>query len=205
MAHVHHYAFGDKILNLTRNLKINNNIYDTYTHEYLGDYLRFKRDYEGINLMPLYNCFNNYVCEKLSLTVKPVEGDWVSVFNSLDSQYKIYAMPVKMFQKYTIAIDSDHPVELCCGLYGAYLDSRQKSTLLSNNTYKRYAKCTFNQPFVFTKLRDYCLTLANSATTPEGCNSLIELAQNEQDLKLFIKLPVQNNSTITVLEGDYSN
>lgn len=53
------YAFGDYIPNITTNLKLENNIYDTYTHEYLGNYLRFVRDYKGVNLMSLYNCFSN--------------------------------------------------------------------------------------------------------------------------------------------------
>lgn len=53
------YLFGDYIPNVTTNLKLENSIYDSYTHEYLGDYLRFIRDFKGVDLMPLYNCFSN--------------------------------------------------------------------------------------------------------------------------------------------------
>ena len=45
------YAYYKPIVNLTRNLLINSSKYDLYTHMYLGDYLRFMRDYNGINLM----------------------------------------------------------------------------------------------------------------------------------------------------------
>jgi hypothetical protein len=68
MKHSHSYTYGDKLLNYTKNLYITNNVYDSYTHEYLGDYLRFKRDYLDINLMPLYNCFSNRTCDKLDLS-----------------------------------------------------------------------------------------------------------------------------------------
>ena len=32
--------------------------YDDETHKYLGNYLRYLRDSEGLNLMPYYNCYN---------------------------------------------------------------------------------------------------------------------------------------------------
>ena len=62
------YAYNLKIRNYTKNLKIQNNVYDSYTHEYLGDYLRFQRDYRNINLMPLYNCFSNTLCPRLNIS-----------------------------------------------------------------------------------------------------------------------------------------
>ena len=53
------YNSDRTIHGLTRNLENFSNTYDVATHEYLGDYLRFIRDYYDINLLPLYNCFNN--------------------------------------------------------------------------------------------------------------------------------------------------
>lgn len=111
--HAHHYTYGKKMLNYTKTLKINNNIYDSYTHEYLGDYLRFKRDYQNIDLMPLYNCFSDRLCpsytkkistSKISTTISTTDPD--------SKDYKIYMLPIKLFQQYTIAIDCDTGVEL---------------------------------------------------------------------------------------------
>lgn len=67
------YGYNNKYLNQTRTLPITNNIYDSITHEYLGDFLRFQRDYLGIDLMPLYNCFSNHVCPDLSISINTKE------------------------------------------------------------------------------------------------------------------------------------
>lgn len=51
---------------------VRNSRYDAYTHEYLGDYLRFQRDYNKLNLMPLYNCFSNRICDDLQLNFEQI-------------------------------------------------------------------------------------------------------------------------------------
>lgn len=202
------YTYGDKILNYTKNLVVDNNIYDSYTHEYLGDYLRFQRDYTGINLMPLYNCFSNRSCDKLSyqwnLGSKEDDDSIQKVeFKTSDQNYKIYMLPIKLFETYTIAIDSSTPVELCCGIYGDYQDTRDKFINIPRLTYKKIGQCTFSNPFIYDALTynqdDKINTLLESLSEPD----LIELAQNECDLKLFIKIPKDNVSTIVILEGDY--
>ena len=197
------YTYGQKILNYTKNLKINSNVYDSYTHEYLGDYLRFQRDYYGLNLMSLYNCFSNRACNKLDLKW-PLHGTEVS-FNTADPEYKIYMVPVKLFQTYTIAIDSTQPIEFCCGIYGDYQDTRDKFKKLPQYTYKKVSHCLFSQPFIFDLL-DYTEDgKMNTLLETLNNNEKIELAQNEGDLKLFIKVPLNNTSTIVVLEGNYIN
>ena len=59
-----HYN-GTKVLGLTKTLKNPTTLYNYQTHEYLGDYLRFLIDYEDINLMSMYNCFSNRICDNL--------------------------------------------------------------------------------------------------------------------------------------------
>lgn len=211
--HVDHYSYGMRILNYTKTLNVKNGVYDSYTHEYLGDYLRFMRDYADVNLMPLYNCFSDRRCDRLSIALsfrslfkvgeETREETYEADFDTNDTSHKIYMVPVKLFKKYTIALDCAEDVELCCGIYGAYHDGRDKFKELTSLTYERKGGSNFCSPFVYTRLFD----LVDSSTDELKIDKtlLADLAQNECDLKLFIKVPSANTSTIVVLEGDYSN
>ena len=157
--------------------------------------------------MPLYNCFSNRVCPRLLLKFKPnpANSDYEAIFDTDDSNYKIYMIPVKLFQKYTIAIDCDSDIEMCCGLFGKYQETTNKVypegqldpfTELAQHTYACFGNTQFKRPELYTKLLNLTDFLS---TTHES-----ELAQKEGDLKLFIKLPIKNRSSITILEGDYT-
>ena len=187
-----YYIYGQKILNLTKNLKIDNNLYDSYTHEYLGDYLRFQRDYNNLDLMSLYNCFSNRVCSQLDYSFY-VGGGFKATFNTRDTNFKIYMLPVKLFKEYTIALECDSDVELCCGVYGAYQNTSERFVNLPRQTYKWFSNMNFNSPKLYSEL----LNLSDI--------DLVELAQNEPDLKLFIKIPANAKTSIVVLEGNYLN
>ena len=50
------YSYNHEYLNITGKMNLFNGLYDSRTHIYLGNYLRFLRDYNNINLMSLYNC-----------------------------------------------------------------------------------------------------------------------------------------------------
>ena len=214
ITHEHFYTYGNKILNYTKNLQIKNNLYDSYTHEYLGDYLRFHRDFANIDLMSLYNCFSNRVCEKLDLKFDIIKlnssiGNSTETrhsvsFNSADSLYKIYMVPIKLFQEYTIAVDSELPIEICCGMYGEYQDSREKFKNIPRYTYHNCGITKFANPIVYNKLTWENIKEWVSGNK-EATNDLIEILQNEADLKLFIKIPMVNKSSIVILEGDYLN
>ena len=310
----------------TRKLKSLGPIYDTHTHEYLGDFLRFIRDYYNIDLMSLYNCFNNKIYSNIdfslelgtkdkkttsenftdnfkklanhlevifgtncslinlaahilevqltfdeqdkrqvliqyqpeqkdfrisiknSLTKRPIldisrisgwdtlltkllaEGyikDKEScqiistktiVFDSADPNFRIYAFPVKLFSKYTIALDSDKGLELFCGFYRNTLEGTTRCVDLFNKTYQKIDKAMFNQPFIYDKLssdywtldRELSLLVKSEGKDPiplikdPDSISRCDLISREQDLKLFIKIPANCKSTITVLEGDFT-
>lgn len=214
--------------NFTKVLKSTSRNYDTATHEYLGDYLRFLRDYNGINLMSLYNCFNNKVCSNISFKVAPVytkttdsAGNSVQVlsepgfeFNSFDQKYKIYAFPVKLFEKYTIAIDSPHGFEICCGFYKTKLDRSDRGMSLIKKTYFSTSQAIFSQPILYTNLdvsnweqsTEFELSKANNKVSnfmDESAISRLDVAIREQTLTMFLKVPASCRSSITILEGDY--
>jgi hypothetical protein len=226
------YYNGNKILGLTKNLKNPTTLYNYQTHEYLGDYLRFLRDYENINLMSMYNCFSNRLCnnikikldkqiayKKANFTTGELETKEKTVtinVNAYDNNYKIYMLPVKLFENYTIAIDCYQGVELFCGLYNEKLDTSEKNKDLIKRTYVKIPKALFNQPFIYDKLdvKYWNWTDENTLAEAEVPYSTLttmtkylrsELALQENELKLFIKIPATNTSSIAVLEGDYRN
>lgn len=202
-------VFFDKdkrIAGLTRKLKSPGNYYDTKTHEYLGEYLRFLRDYYGVNLMSMYNCFSNKTYTNVYFKTSSSTGI-SATFNSNDnSKYKIYAFPVKLFANYTIAIDCNQGIELFCGLYKTTIDGSDKAINLFNRTYQKVTKTLFNQPFIYDKLdvKNWLVedtdTLLNSSKI-----SRCDIINREQDLKLFIKVPASCRSSIVVLEGDFKS
>lgn len=229
------YSCDKNIPGLTKILSSSGGQYDTVTHEHLGDYLRFMRDYYGINLMSLYNCFNNKICnniyykhsKKLTNTAfnanEPETAanvkylDSYSVFDSQDSNYRIYAFPVKLFSDYTIAIDCSQGLELFCGLYTTTLETTSKGIDLISKTYKKINKAIFNQPFLYNALNVEFWNFADDTALVDVAKSTNQyprfvtganitrwdIANREQDLKLFIKVPTSCRSSIVVLEGDF--
>lgn len=199
------YLYNIFVPNETKNYVIKNNIYDYYTHEYLGEYLRFIRDFHNVDLMPLYNCFSDHVCNNIELIFDIGKEDKKSItFSGSDPEYKIYMLPVKLFQKYTIAIDCQQKYELCCGIYGKYLDTREVFRQIPIKTYKKVMG-QFNKPILYdlAELLPSKRDIGSDAEKKQWEETMTWLAKNECDLKLFIKLPATNNSSITVLEGDY--
>ena len=182
------YKENEKIENITKNLEIRNNLYDSYTHEYLGDYLRYVRDYKGLDLMSMYNCFSNVAMSNTSFIVKG------SSFDTTQDEYTIFVIPVRYDKKYTIAIDWHGPIEMCCGYYSggkrysSYLN--QGDNVVENATYLKKNDARFNHPFVYDKL------VNNNVFN----NDYAE----EKNFKLFLKIPTICKSSIVILEGDYT-
>lgn len=176
-------------LNLTHNFEIKNNYYDSYTHEILGDFLRFKKDYYNFDLMSMYNCFSGQTANNLRIKV----GDYV--FNTEDKSSKIYVVPVRLWKTYKIIYDCDTKIETVVGLYR---DNKQITEVydgdvnvlekLYTDTYKKYSGIRFNSPVIYDKL-------ASLKTDKLIINK-------ESELTLFVKVPVSNMSSFAVIECD---
>ena len=186
---VDRYLYGRRYLNITKNLELNSSLYTPYTHTYLGDYLRFFRDFKHIDLMSMYNCFNSEIGKHIV-----IESDSYS-FVSEDDNFVIYTVPVKFFKEYTIAIDSDTSFELMACIYSNNKVCLQNDNyeFLYSGTYQKIAGSKFNSPFKYSKLKDILIADAKSNI----------LYNQEKNLKLLIKLPKSNKSSIVVLEGDF--
>jgi hypothetical protein len=212
------YYTNDKFIpGLSRQLNSPGINYDTKTHEYLGDYLRFIRDYYNINLMSLYNCFTdkiyNNVYFNFILNPRAPKTEQITVvFNAQEPESRVYALPVKLFADYTIAVDCEQGIEMFCGLYNTNLDMSKKAEDLAARTYQRVHKTMFKQPFLYDKLNiKYWLEEADFNYDTNGRKKSIrtdkftrwDIANLEKDLKLFIKVPSSCRSSITILEGDY--
>ena len=192
---IKNYVYGEKTNNLTKNLIVYDTIYDSYTHKYLGDYLRFHRDMKNINLMSMYNCFSNELAKNVNIQVKDVTGNVKFTFDTSNDNFKIFMVPVKFFEQYTIGIECDTKIEMVVGLYDNekvinFSDNPEDITLY-DQTYVKKVGTRISSPFLYNKLLDLGVTLTK------------RLYSQEHNLKLFIKVPATSTSSVVVLEGDF--
>lgn len=192
------YNENNQLNNYYTQLKFTGINYDSHCHKYLGEYLRYLRDYKDLNLMQLYNCYSEEFAEKLYI----YKGKQL-LFSTEDKNYKYIMVPVKLDQKYTIAIDCNCKYDIFCILYGrsAY------TTQLFEATHQKISSSSFSNPYIYEGLLQKDVVDILAYKKLKNTHSLTDLykkvAECEKDLKLIIKLPSTNTSSIVVLEGDY--
>lgn len=170
------YRYGHFYPNLTKRLKLENDLYDSYTHTYLGDYLRFIRDYHDINLMSLYNCYSNEIV---------VEGN-----------YKYLFFPIK-YNKY----------------YSIFTNKNSVDYIITNLVINTRSNIDFSSSSIISKtINNNCMVLFSPQATSKviddsgvTTNSLFGNLYREDYLKLIIRLPIDDESAVVVLEGDYKD
>lgn len=195
------YIPGEKYFNITSNYVSNTGAYDARTHMYLGNYLRYYRDYYGIDLMPFYNCFGNEYIDNVDFGYQLDEKNdklKLKVFAGTDNRYKIASVPVKFGKVYSIAIDSDIGFEVILGFYGP-------KGLIDNPTNSEDGLLG-RRPGVYTKVNYSQFSHPYLYTTPSYSDVASVLAKDtpqfEKYLRLLIKIPVESKSSVVVIEGD---
>lgn len=188
------YFLGDRVKNVTEDHICNTSNYDGDTHKWLGEYLRCFRDKYDINLMPYYNCFNYKLSQDLRIESS---GQIVPRKNS---KSKVILIPIKFNQTYTIAIDCG-AVSIKPILYdstGLMKNSYYASSYLVDEFGSLFK--TISYPYLsFAKPITYRL---DTSTVPEMEE---EVVKYEKYLYLVLQTSVQNQSSIVVLEGDYTH
>ena len=185
------YKTPDKGSTFAHTTRSTSGVYDSETHEQLGRYLRFIRDIDHIDLMPYYNCYSNVTNDKVYIdTINGVikEGTLVN--------YKVLSIPIRFNTTYTIALDSYEDLYYTTAILnnnGTLIkqnipDTYNPTEELTENNILHKSSTTFLKPFLFTI----------HETVPRVLNF-------EDQLRLLIQIPSSNNSSIVVLEGDYTN
>ncbi|MBO5712093.1 MAG: hypothetical protein J6R47_04575 [Acholeplasmatales bacterium] len=180
-----HYNFHSKFM-----------YYDSDTHFHLGEYLRYLRDRKNLDLFPYYNCFSNKSINRIHLVANSTDGRTFKLSRNTD--YKLYAVPIKFGQKYTIAIDSDTPVQLRTLIY-----NDDSGCILKDTKTKESEKAYYSDD-----IDDYECLPTSSFTKPflkyiKPADTQ-ELYAQEKNLYLIIQVSKENNSAVTVIEGDYT-
>ena len=179
------YLEGQDIIGLTELFTSTTAYYDTQTHIKLGDYLRLLRSIYGLDLMSLYNCYANYFVDNIDISGgKLAEGN--------NPYYKVTLIPVKFNHTYTITLSTSSSAFLKPVIYdGRLIKDPSTSTFIYDNIYTSITKLSaqsLNNPIYI-----------NIANTDPKAQAL------EKHLYLAIQIPKNNNTPITVLEGEFRN
>ena len=188
------YAYNYPVVNLTKNLIIKSSVYDAYTHNYLGDFLRFIRDYHGIDLMSMYNCFSGQEPRRLALTDE-VGRNFVDIngfrlrIDTDDKDYDYYIVPIKFDKTYTFALNINSGYDIVSILHDDIFIKSTPDDLIKQS-YMHVNGSTFSNPFTYS--------------TKWSCTREKELWKKEKNLRLLMRVPKNRETSIVILEGDYT-
>ena len=228
------YSPARKYPKLNENYKSKYNYYDSDTHRYLGDFLRAYRDVYGVNLMPFYNCFtdNQVTGVYLDGSYDTVKGEYDgSVIEEDNRAYKIYAVPIKFGKVYTIAVDCNdlsYKPSIRNTLGEITIVGTDGQRYAISNSMKEQGKyhirTSFTKPFTVyfePESKESTITCADDifcGYDPENqrdltiCGEFNGTVLRSEDivgmsnyLNLLIQVPVNNKSSIVVLEGDFTD
>lgn len=186
------YVYGYEYLNLTSTLPIKNLLYDRETHQYLGSYLRFLRDYFKIDLMSMYNCCDNTInTNTLEFTTNVGQSNEKNIsFRNGDNNCTVYKVPVSI-SKYTIATHCQCLIEVCVYIENTRSEYEDIISTIARDT---YVKRKINGMFTYNPFEK---TFSDDV-------SKFMLAHADE-VKILIKVTEEFKNSLVVLEGEYIN
>lgn len=156
--------------------------------------------------MSLYNCFSNKQLNYVNIDYR-YNGENYS-FNNNDGS-KVYSIPIRPYNTYTIFLDCMAPVDMIACYYASNDVQDYKFGETKSNTYPYFltrmtkANLSFNNPFIYDKLSEESLNGDNHNIDWDLVKDKF-MYEHRGQLRLLIKIPAENNSSIVVLEGDYT-
>ena len=187
------YVRGANYPGLTSNYVSNTDYYDSKTHHYLGNYLRYQRDINDLDLMAYYNCWcgetsDNIRIKNINLSAFSNEGYTANLTetNNLKDGNKLLLVPIKYNTEYTIYINSSYPIYVGYIYSNGSIISSSRSLETKVNIINR---CSYTAPYLF-----------KGVSNLNQDNAYIY----ERYLTMILQLPESVADKVLVLEGDYT-
>ena len=203
------YVFGQYYECITGQYRSNIQGYDETTHYWLGQYLRYLRDIQGIDLMPFYNCATNRYLSDINFN-----SNGEIIVSNNNAGYKIMSIPIKFNQKYLIGLECGTSVQITPIIYSerGYIEDvtlalQEAIKASGNSVVLTKFNTSLRSPFIYETPSFTNSTFDNFTGFGElmtnGADKVRKLMQYEKYLRLLIKMPTSCNTSIVVLEGDY--
>lgn len=193
------YVFGDEYLNFTGRFDIENLIYDRKTHRYLGNYLRFLRDYCNLNLMSMYNCFDQEINNE-EISFKYIEHSVekeISFTSNKHSIYACYKIPIS-FNNVTISTHNNTYIDACLSIKNKHPSDQKLINQFASLSYRKMK----NHSATIYKTKDIIETILEEQKNSKTLCNFIK--SNLFNLELLIMLPITLETSVVVLEGEYT-
>lgn len=169
------YRYNHFYVNLTKKMKLENDLYDSYTHRYLGEYLRFIRDYFDLNLMSMYNCFDSTI--------------------EIQNNKKYFIIPIKYGKEYSL-FTSKNAITY-------YIDTNYSDGELQLTSPYTLSKNTSSACILLQPLHPLPGTIEEPGQ-PLSENKFSNVFK-EKNLRFIIETNISDTSPLVILEGNYSN
>lgn len=201
------YSPGKRYDGITRNHISESNNYNTNLHEALGNYLRFIRDYYGVDLMPLYNCFSNRFIDTFSLPIiEERRKDSV-----IKPGCRLFAFPVKFGNTYTLKCRGNTSATTQLAFFNGKkpLEITFQKTgggeVWINFEASQISVSQFEESvYTVDSAYKYVPDEVNGQKLDSGDKDIYKqlLLDNEINLYLFVQVPNENASNIVVIENN---